>query len=79
MATNLQFIKSIKITTEQSTTSVTNVFSDAYSVYEIYADGISTVGTNQSDLNMRFIDSSDNVYQIMNMIMHINNEGWYNI
>ena len=61
MAGHLQFVKSIKITTDQSTTSVTNVFSDAYSVYEIYADGISTVGTNQSDLNMRFIDSSDNV------------------
>jgi len=74
MAGNLEFIQSINISTSQSTTSVTNCFTSNYDVYEIYVAGVSTVGTSQTDLNMRLIDSggsviSDSEYDYAHLIM----------
>jgi len=59
----LQFVKGVNITTSQNNTLVENCFTSQYNVYEIYVTGVSlaTSQTSQSDLNMRFIDSSDNV------------------
>ena len=67
MATNLQFITSVEITSSQSTTNVDNIFSSNYEVYKIVLRGISTVGTLDLDLNARLIDDggsviSDNEY-----------------
>jgi len=74
MATNLQFIKSVNISTSQSTTSVTNCFTSNYDVYKIVSSGISTAGTTAVTLNMRLIDSggsviSDSEYDYAHQIM----------
>tara|TARA_B100000029_G_C17523442_1_gene940784 strand:+ start:569 stop:1090 length:522 start_codon:yes stop_codon:yes gene_type:complete len=61
MANRLQFIKSQKVTGEVSSINVDNVFSDAYNVYFVTVSRFSTVGTTQTRLNMRYIDSSGSV------------------
>ena len=61
MATNLEFITSVEITSSQSTTNVDNIFSSNYEVYKIVLRGISTVGTLDLDLNARLIDNGGNV------------------
>tara|TARA_R100001594_G_scaffold74838_1_gene109575 strand:+ start:230 stop:760 length:531 start_codon:yes stop_codon:yes gene_type:complete len=61
MSTNLQFIKSATISSGSSTLNITNVFSADYDVYKIVSYGISTVGTLQTDPDLRFINSSDSV------------------
>lgn len=61
MATNLQFITAVEITSSQSTTNVDNIFSSYYDVYKIVLRGISTVGTSDLDLNARLIDNSGSV------------------
>jgi len=74
MATNLQLIQSVNISTSQSTTSVTNCFTSNYDVYKIVSSGISTAGTTAVTLNMRLIDSggsviSDSEYDYAHEIM----------
>lgn len=61
MATSLQFIKSVEITSSQSTTNVDNIFSTNYDVYKIVLKGICTVGTTDLNLNARLIDNSGSV------------------
>jgi hypothetical protein len=74
MATNLQLIQSVNISTSQSTTSVTNCFTSNYDFYKIVSSGISTAGTTAVTLNMRLIDSggsviSDSEYDYAHQIM----------
>ena len=61
MATNLEFITAVEITSSQSTTNVDNIFSSNYDVYKIVLRGISTVGTTDLNLNARLIDNSGSV------------------
>lgn len=61
MATNLHFIKSASMVSGSSTLNITNVFSAEYNIYKIVSYGISTVGTTQTDPDLRFINSSDSV------------------
>ena len=58
---NLELIKSATISSGSSTLNITNVFSANYDVYKIVSYGISTVGTTQTDPDLRFINSSDSV------------------
>ena len=73
MATNLEFIKSASTTSNVSTLSVTNCFSDKYDVYKIILE-VDEVAA-ESALDTRLIDSggdiiSDNEYDtaVLSMI-----------
>ena len=66
MATNLEFIKSTTITSAVSTLDITDVFSAEYDVYKIVANDLSTVGTSQTDPDLRFINSSGSVISASN-------------
>jgi len=61
MATNLEFIKSVEVTSSVSSIDVDNVFTDDYDVYFVTVVGFSTTGTTQTRLNLRYIDSSGTV------------------
>ena len=61
MATSLEFIKSVDVTSSTSSINVDNVFSDNYDVYFITVVGFTTAGTTQTRLNLRYIDSSGTV------------------
>ena len=61
MATNLEFIKSVDITSSQSSTSIDNIFSDKYDVYKVVLSGIKTVGTDSVSLDMRLLDSTGTI------------------
>ena len=58
MATNLQFIKSVEVTSSSSTFNVDNVFTDKYDVYFIKLTGFSTTGSTQTNLRLRYITSA---------------------
>ncbi len=58
---NLRLINDTTITSGVSTVDITDVFSADFEVYKIVANGISTVGTTQTDPNFRFINSSGSV------------------
>jgi len=58
---NLRLINDTTITSGSSTVSITDVFSEDFEVYKIITNGISTVGTTQTDPNLRFINSSGSV------------------
>tara|TARA_R100001163_G_C5040126_1_gene178459 strand:- start:247 stop:765 length:519 start_codon:yes stop_codon:yes gene_type:complete len=61
MAGNLEFIKSVEVTSSVSSIDVDNVFTDDYDVYFVTVVGFSTVGTTQTRLYLRYIDSSGTV------------------
>ena len=58
---NLRLINETTITSGSSTVSITDVFSEDFDIYKIVANGISTVGTTQTDPNFRFISSGGSV------------------
>ena len=61
MATNLQLIKTQVITSSVSSIDFDNVFSATYDVYKITTANISTVGTTNTDVDMRLLDSTGTV------------------
>tara|TARA_Y100000004_G_scaffold192317_1_gene252647 strand:- start:9 stop:527 length:519 start_codon:yes stop_codon:yes gene_type:complete len=61
MATNLEFIKSVEVTSSVSSIDVDNVFTDKYDVYFVTITGFSTTSSTQTNLNLRFIDSTGSV------------------
>jgi len=58
---NLRLINETKITSSQSSTNITDVFSSDFDIYKITLQDISTVGTTDVDINARFINSSGSV------------------
>jgi len=58
---NLRFINETTITSGVSTVNIENVFSADFDIYKITSNGISTVGTLQTDPDLRFINSSGNL------------------
>ena len=63
---NLRLINDTSITSGVSTVNITDVFSADFDIYKIVTSGISTVGTSQTDLNMRFINASGSVISASN-------------
>jgi len=61
MATNLEFIKSVEVTSSTSSVDIDNVFTDNYDVYSILVTDFETVGSTQTALHLRYIDSSGSV------------------
>ena len=71
---NLRLINDTTITSGVSSVNIENVFSADFDIYKIVANGISTVGTTQTDPNFRFINSSGSPisasnYEYGNLIM----------
>jgi|OM-RGC.v1.019564290 hypothetical protein len=58
---NLRLLNNTTITSGVSTVKIEDVFSSDFNVYKIVSNGISTVGTTQTDPNFRFINSTGNV------------------
>ena len=58
--TNLQLIEKFNIQSSTSAFSCDNVLTDAYDIYCIVSNNIKLVGTTQTNLSMRFLDSSGN-------------------
>ena len=58
MAGNLELIKSVEVTSSVSSINVDNVFTDDYDVYFVSLTGFSTTGTVQTNLRIRYINSS---------------------
>jgi len=63
---NLEFIKSVEVTTSTSSVDVTDCFSANYDVYKITTNDFSTVGTLQTALDLRFLDSGGSVVSASN-------------
>lgn len=61
MATNLELINSFEVTSSTSSFDVDNIFSDKYDVYCLSLTNFETVGTTQTALYIRFIDSTGTV------------------
>jgi len=61
MATELQLINNFEVTSSTSSFDVDNIFSDKYDVYCLSLTNFETVGTTQTALYMRFIDSTGTV------------------
>ena len=61
MATNLEFIKSVEVTSSTSSVDIDNVFTDKYNSYYITVTDFQTVSTTQTALYLRYIDSSGSV------------------
>jgi hypothetical protein len=55
---NLEFIKSVEVTSSVSSIDVDNVFTDDYDVYFVTITGFSTTSTIQTSLNLRYINNS---------------------
>ena len=71
---NLRLINDTTITSGVSTVNIEKVFSADFDIYKIVANGISTVGTTQTDPDLRFINSGGSVvsssdYQYAHQIM----------
>jgi hypothetical protein len=58
---NLRLINEITITTSQSSTNITDVFTSDFDIYKITLQDLSTVGTTDVDINVRFINSGGSV------------------
>ena len=58
---NLRLLDETTITSGETTVDITDVFSADYDIYKIVTNGISTVGTTQTDCDLRFINSSGSV------------------
>ena len=63
---NLRLINETTITSGVSTVNIENVFSADYDIYKIVANDLSTVGTLQTDPDLRFINSSGSVISASN-------------
>ena len=63
---NLRLINDTTITSGVSSVNIENVFSADFDIYKIVANGISTVGTTQTDPNFRFINSSGTIVTASN-------------
>jgi hypothetical protein len=61
MATNLELINSFEVTSSTSSFDVDNVFTDKYDVYYLSLTNFQTVGTTQTRIRIRFIDSTGTV------------------
>ena len=61
MAGNLELISSQTISASTSSIDFDNVFSAKYDVYKITTANISTVGTTNTDVDMRLLDSTGTV------------------
>jgi len=58
---NLEFIKSVEVTSSVSSIDVDNVFTNDYDVYFVTVVEFATTGTLGTRLNLRYIDSSGTV------------------
>jgi len=58
---NLEFINSFEVTSSTSSFDVDNIFSDEYDVYCLSLTNFQTVGTTQTRIYLRFIDSTGTV------------------
>ena len=63
---NLRLINETSITSGVSTVDITDVFSADFDIYKIVANDLSTVGTLQTDPDLRFINSSGSVISASN-------------
>lgn len=63
---NLRLINETSITSGVSTVNIENVFSADFDIYKIVTNDLSTVGTDQTDPNLRFINSSGSVVDSSN-------------
>jgi len=63
---NLRLINDTTITSGVSTVDITDVFSADFDIYKIVANDLSTVGTSQTDPDLRFINSSGSVVSASN-------------
>ncbi len=63
---NLRLLNDTTITSGVSTVNIENVFSADFDIYKIVANGISTVGTTQTDPNFRFISAGGSVFSVSN-------------
>jgi len=61
MATNLEFIKSVEVTSSTSSVDIDNVFTDKYNSYYISITDFQTVSTTQTAIYLRYIDSTGTV------------------
>jgi len=61
MAGSLEFITSVEVTSSTSSVDIDNVFTDNYDVYSILVTDFETVGSTQTALHLRYIDSSGSV------------------
>ena len=66
MAGNLEFIKSVEVTTSVLSIDVTNCFSADYDVYKITTNDFSTAGATGTALYGRYIDSGGSVISASN-------------
>ena len=55
---NLRLINETEITSGVSTVNIEDVFSADFDIYKIVANDLSTVGTLQTDPDLRFINST---------------------
>ena len=63
---NLRLINETEITSGVSTVNIEDVFSADFDIYKIVANDLSTVGTLQTDPDLRFINSSGSVISASN-------------
>jgi len=61
MAGSLEFINSFEVSSSTSSFDVDNIFSDKYDVYCLSLTNFETVGTTQTRIYLRFIDSTGTV------------------
>jgi hypothetical protein len=61
MSTNLQLIKTTRLTDNVQTVNITNVFSSNYDVYLIKGSNMIGKNSTASGANLRFINASDSV------------------
>ena len=74
---NLRLINETTVSASTSSVDVTDVFSADYDIYKITTDNFSTVGTTQTALDMRFLNTSGSVitasnYDRASLSMHTN-------
>tara|TARA_R100001509_G_scaffold164695_2_gene143230 strand:+ start:4745 stop:5275 length:531 start_codon:yes stop_codon:yes gene_type:complete len=58
---NLRLINQTEITSSVSSITIKDVFSDDFDIYKIVANGISLVGTTQTEILFRFLNSAGGV------------------
>ena len=58
---NLKLLSTTTIDSSVANVNVTNVFSADYEVYQIIADGVSTVSTTATEVYLRYIKSDDSI------------------
>jgi len=63
---NLRLINETTITSSQSVTNITDVFTSDFNIYKITVQDISTVGTSDVNLNARLINNSGSVVTASN-------------